>query len=155
MTEACWPLELPLIWWSQRPRDVWTLVDALQDVVVFGRKGSGKTSASGRLFARKYLAAGFGGIVLCAQEEAAQNWRGYLKETGREGDGAFFTLGGPYRFNPLAWDAQKSGGADFAKNVVNLLLDCSSVRTIGSTPVSEARSGARSGAKAFETPSRS
>jgi hypothetical protein len=44
-------------------KDVWTIQDALQDVIVFGQKGSGKTSASGRLFARKYLQAGFAGLV--------------------------------------------------------------------------------------------
>jgi hypothetical protein len=123
-----WPLDLPLIRWSRYPRDTWTLQDALQDVICFGQKGSGKTSATGRLFALKYLEAGFGGIVLCAQEEESANWRNYLTETGREDDGRFFTLNGPYRFNPLAWEACKSGGADFAENLVHLLSDVASIR---------------------------
>src|SRR5689334_12056054 len=123
-----WPLDLPLVRWSRYPKDTWTLQDALQDVIVFGQKGSGKTSASGRLFALKYLDAGFGGIVLCAQEEESANWRNYLTETGREDDGRFFTLNGPYRFNPLAWEACKSGGADFAENLVHLLSDVASIR---------------------------
>ena len=122
-----WPLDLPLIRWSRHPRDVWTLADALQDVIVFGQKGSGKTSASGRLFALKYLEAGFGGIVLCAQEEESANWRNYLKETGRERDGRFFSFDGPYRFNPLAWEAQKSD-PDFVENIVHLLSDVASIR---------------------------
>ena len=123
-----WPLDLPLIQWSRYPRDTWTLRDALQDVVVFGSKGSGKTSATGRLLALKYLRAGFGGLVLCAQETEAQNWRGYLEETGREVDGRFFTLDGSFQFNPLAWEAQKSGGLEYAENVVHLLSDCASIR---------------------------
>lgn len=124
---ARWPLDLPLIRWSRYPRDTWTLADALQDVICFGQKGSGKTSATGRLFALKYLRAGFAGIVLCAQDEEADNWRGYLKETGRERDGRFFSFDGPYRFNPLAWEAQKSD-PDFVENIVHLLSDVASIR---------------------------
>jgi hypothetical protein len=125
-----WPLDFALFRWSTYPNDVFTLADAYQDVIAFGQKGSGKTSSSGRLFALKYLRAGFAGLVLCAQEEEADNWRGYLKETGREGDGRFFTLDGEHRFNPLAWEAGKVGGSDFSESIVNLILDCSSLKKV-------------------------
>jgi type IV secretory pathway TraG/TraD family ATPase VirD4 len=127
-----WPLDLELIRWSKYPKDAFTLQDALQDVIVFGQKGSGKTSGTGRLIARKYLQAGFSGLVVCAQPEEADIWSGYLKEAGREADGVFFTLDGPHRFNPLAWEASQSGGENFAANVVNLLLDIVSVKKEGS-----------------------
>jgi hypothetical protein len=127
-SQGPWPLDTPLIRWSRYARDTWTLQDAMQDVICFGQKGSGKTSASGRLFARKFLQAGFGGIVLCAQQEEAQNWRGYLKDTDREKDGRFFTLDGPHRFNPIAWEAGQSGGVDFSENIVHLVSDVAGIR---------------------------
>ena len=87
-----WPLDLPLIKFS-RPNDIWRLSDAFQDVLIIGAKGSGKTSGSGKVFASKYLQAGFGGLVLCAQIEEANLWRERLKQAGRVGDGRFFSLG--------------------------------------------------------------
>src|ERR1700740_1898036 len=60
-----WPLDLPLVGFSKREADVWTLGDAFQGVLIMGENGSGKTSGSGELLARKYLKAGFGGLVLC------------------------------------------------------------------------------------------
>jgi hypothetical protein len=89
------------------------LAGAYQDVVVFGQKGSGKTSSSARLFTTRYLRAGFSGLVLVAQPEETELWRGYLKAAGREDDGRFFSLDGDFRFNALTWEAQQAGGADF------------------------------------------
>jgi hypothetical protein len=57
-----WPLDLPLIKFSRHPNDIWRLSDAFQDVLIIGAKGSGKTSGSGKVFASKYLQAGFGGL---------------------------------------------------------------------------------------------
>jgi hypothetical protein len=106
-------LDLPLIRWSRYPQDVWTLADAYQDVVVFGQKGSGKTSASARLFATRYLRAGFSGLVLVAQPEETELWRGYLKAAGQEDDGRFYSLDGDFRLNALTWEAQQARGAGF------------------------------------------
>jgi len=50
-----WPLDLRLVQFSRYPEDFWTVADACQGVLILGENGSGKTSASGRLFARKYL----------------------------------------------------------------------------------------------------
>jgi signal recognition particle GTPase len=69
-----WPLEMPLVSFGRRKADVWTLSDALQGVIIFGANGSGKTSGSAALLARKYLAAGFGGLVLCAKTDEAGRW---------------------------------------------------------------------------------
>jgi hypothetical protein len=52
-----------------------------------------------KVFASKYLQAGFGGLVLCAQIEEANLWRERLKQAGRVGDGRFFSLGETFRFN--------------------------------------------------------
>jgi hypothetical protein len=45
------------------------LADAQTGVSVFGATGSGKTSGPAKHLAYGYLAAGFGGLVLCAKAE--------------------------------------------------------------------------------------
>src|SRR6478736_622685 len=87
-----WPLDLPLVGFSRRETDVWTLGDAFQGVLIMGENGSGKTSGSGELLARKYLKAGFGGLVLCFKTDEAALWQRYLKRAGRENDRRFFSV---------------------------------------------------------------
>ena len=72
-----WPLDLPLVRFSRRDEDVWTLRDACQGVLIMGENGSGKTSGSGELLARKYLDAGLGGLVLCFKTDEAALWQRY------------------------------------------------------------------------------
>ena len=50
---GAWSLDLPLVRFSERPQDTWTLQDAFQGVLIMGENGSGKTSGSGKHFARK------------------------------------------------------------------------------------------------------
>ena len=52
--------------------DTWRIKDACEGTVIFGGTGSGKTSGSGRALARSFLAAGFGGLVLCAKLRRAR-----------------------------------------------------------------------------------
>lgn len=54
--------------------DVFRLADALTGVIVFGATGSGKASAVARCLALGYIAAGFGGIVLCAKPDECRQW---------------------------------------------------------------------------------
>jgi hypothetical protein len=122
-----WPLDLRLVRFSELASDAWTLADACQGVLIMGESGSGKTSGSGRVFARKYLENGFGGLVLCFNIEEADLWRCYLKETGREADGRFFSVENDFRFNFLEYEAQTSG-TDFAENLVSLLVDLASIQ---------------------------
>jgi hypothetical protein len=75
--EGPWALDLPLVRFSELDADVWTLADSFQGVLIMGENGSGKTSGSGRLFARKYLENGFGGLVLCFKTDEADLWRGF------------------------------------------------------------------------------
>src|ERR1700681_3365245 len=90
-SSVAWPLDLPLVGFSKREADVWTLGDAFQGVLIMGENGSGKTSGSGELLARKYLKAGFGGLVLCFKTDEAALWRRYLRRAGRENDGRYFS----------------------------------------------------------------
>ena len=78
-----WPLNLPLVYFSRLRQDTWTLADACQGVLIQGENGSGKTSGSGQIFAKKYLENGFGGLVLCFKTDEADLWRSYLERAGR------------------------------------------------------------------------
>ena len=122
-----WPLDLPLVHFARLGADTWTLRDACQGVLIMGENGSGKTSGSGELLARKYLGAGFGGLVLCFKTDEADLWRQYLRRAGRESDGRFFGVNEAYRFNFLDYEANTSG-VDFAENLVTLLVDIASIQ---------------------------
>src|SRR5580658_7442426 len=62
------------------------LADALTGVSVFGATGSGKTSGPAKHLAYGYLAAGFGGLVVCAKKEERRQWQQWAAETGRTDD---------------------------------------------------------------------
>ena len=68
------PHEPPVIGWPEQRGlvdfggDLWRVKDACEGTVIFGGTGSGKTSGSGRALATAFLAAGFGGLVLCAND---------------------------------------------------------------------------------------
>src|SRR5580698_3431322 len=124
---GAWPLDLPLVRFSKRLQDTWTLQDAFQGVLIMGENGSGKTSGSGKHFARKFLQNGFGGLVLCFKTDEADLWRSYLQHAGREIDGRFFSVDEAFRFNFMDYEAESSG-VDFAENLVTLLVDIASIQ---------------------------
>src|SRR5262249_28548353 len=127
LRESNWPLNLPLVRFSERSEDIWTLSDAFQGVSIMGENGSGKTSGSGKHLARKFLQNGFGGLVLCFKTDEADLWRSYLQHTGRETDGRFFCIDEAFRFNFMDYEA-RSSGLDFAENLVTLLVDIASIQ---------------------------
>jgi type IV secretory system conjugative DNA transfer VirD4/TraG family protein len=123
---ARWPLDMALFRIGSEP---WRVRDSYEGVAILGANGSGKTSGSGRLLALKMLRAGYGGLVCCAKRSEAETWREYLKETGREEDGRFFTLDSDFRFNFIQHEA-KTSGLGFTENLVNLLSDVASIKRL-------------------------
>lgn len=105
-------------------RDVWRLEDAVRGVQIFGGIGSGKTSGSGRELALAYLQNGYGGIVLCGKVDEKDNWLQYAKETNRLEDVIVFEPHGPYTFNPLQYEMNRSKdeGGGHTANIVSLFL---------------------------------
>lgn len=102
--------------------DKWTIRDAVASVFIFGMIGSGKTSASGSLLARAYLANGFGGLVLCAKPEERALWERYAATTGRSSDLIIIGKDAKWRFNFLDYELRRKGeGAGQTENLVNLL----------------------------------
>jgi hypothetical protein len=109
-------------------KDAWRIKDACEGTVIFGGTGSGKTSGSGRAIARSFLAAGFGGLVLCAKPDEPALWRGYAAETGREADLAMFGGEEKWAFNFMQYESLRSGaGAGLTENLVNLFMEVSSI----------------------------
>jgi hypothetical protein len=120
-----WPDEQGLVCLGGDP---WRIKDACEGTVIFGGTGSGKTSGSGRSLARSFLAAGFGGLVLCAKPDEPELWRSYAAETGREGDLCLFGRDGEWGFNFLRHESLRSGsGAGLTENIVNLFMEVSSI----------------------------
>jgi len=81
-------LDIPLIELSgsDSVAGVWSVRNAVEGVQIFGGIGSGKTSGSGRMLALKYLAAGFGGLVLTVKPDEKDVWVDYCAKTGRTKD---------------------------------------------------------------------
>ncbi len=124
----------PLLGWPDHQglvalgRDTWRIKDACEGTVIFGGTGSGKTSGSGRSLARSFLAAGFGGLVLCAKPDEPALWRAYASEAGRGADLVMF--GGDERqgFNFMRYESLRSGaGAGLTENLVNLFMEVASI----------------------------
>jgi len=123
-----------LVKFSDSPKDHWTIDDATKGIAILGGTGSGKTSASGKTLAKRFLKEGWGGIVLCAKTDEADLWRQYCKETGREKDLIVFGKGaehctGEYAgeeivFNPIDYEMKRSGeGAGETQNITNIFMN--------------------------------
>lgn len=129
-------LRKPLLPVTQR--EALTIGDACEGIAIIGGTGSGKTSTSGGVIARHYLAAGFGGLVLTAKPDERALWQRYAAETGRDKDLVIFAPGsGPseragagtaertaeHGFNFLDYEMTRGGpGAGDTENIVDLFF---------------------------------
>jgi hypothetical protein len=112
-------LDTPLLQLS--PTDIFTIRDACEGVHITGSIGSGKSSGSGEAFAKSYLSAGFGGLVMCAKPEECSIWKRYAEETGRADDLVIFSADSRWFFNYLYYELAHSGrGGGQTESVVNL-----------------------------------
>ncbi len=106
---------------SNGHRAAWTVRNAVEGVQIFGGIGSGKTSGSGRTLALKYLAEGFGGLVLTAKHDEKQQWQEYCRITGRSGDLIIVEPDGKYHFNFLEYESAAAGKKSLTMNIVQVL----------------------------------
>lgn len=103
------------------------ITDALTGIAVFGATGSGKTSGVAKHIAYGYLAAGFGGLVLCAKKEERKQWETWCEETGRTQDLIIVDAAGTWRFNFMEWEASRpEEGGGLAINIVAILDEIAS-----------------------------
>ena len=102
-------------------KDHLTIGRACEGILIMGATGAGKSSASGRAIARSFLAAGYGGLVLCPKAEEKLAWQRYCEESGRTGDLIIFSPEQPWRFNFLDYELQRKGrGAGLTENMRKL-----------------------------------
>lgn len=100
----------------------WSLRDSFEGTAIFGGIGSGKTSGSGRLIALKYLAHGFGGLVLTVKPDERDMWLEYARITGRSQDIIVIEPGGDHYFNFLQYESTDDGsGKTITDNIVQVL----------------------------------
>ena len=118
-------LDYPLVKFSlENKQDWWTIRDAVRGVQIFGGIGSGKSSGSGKTFAKTFLKNGFGGLVLCAKPDERENWQQLARETGRQDDLIIFGEDTEYQFNPLEYELTRKGkGAGEVFNLSYLFME--------------------------------
>ena len=97
--------------------DYLTLQDCFEGIHIFGAKGAGKTSGSGKTLAHAYLRSGFGGLVLCAKSEEAERWKTMAEDTGRSDDVILFGPDHAKGFNFI--DYELTRGSEKAGSVSN------------------------------------
>jgi hypothetical protein len=112
------PLDQVMLGFSED--DPFTIRDSFEGVQIFGGIGSGKTSGSGALFARSYLAQGYGGLVLTAKVDETDLWRRYAQETGREDDLVIIGPDAEQRFNFLEYEAAHQDASGLTENIIRL-----------------------------------
>lgn len=106
---------------------------------IFGATGSGKTSGSGKLFAKSFLSAGYGGLVLTAKPTDTKDWLEYAATTGRSDDVVVFNPQNHTGFNFLEYEASRTGqGAGITENLVTLFTTVVEVAERGNKADGEA-----------------
>ena len=98
--------------------DAFRISDALTGACAFGATGSGKTSGPGKCLAYGYLAAQFGGVVLCAKPEERRQWQEWAADTGRQEDLVIIDAAGTWRFNVIEWECSRSDGGGISINAM-------------------------------------
>lgn len=123
-------LQKVLLTLGNSENDVWRVEDALKGISIMGGTGSGKTSASGKALANKFLQEGWGGLVLCAKTDEVDLWREYCRKAGRLKDLIVFEKGAKdgddeeYVFNPVEFEMTREGeGAGETQNITNIFMN--------------------------------
>jgi hypothetical protein len=98
----------------------WCIKDAIESTQIFGGVGSGKTSGAGQNLSKRFLATGFGGLVLTVKPDEKQLWQEYCRLTGREKDLIILEPNGDHCFNFLQYESAHAQEA-FTDNIVDVL----------------------------------
>ena len=114
-------LSYPLVQLSRR--DAWTVQDALENTIIFGETGGGKTSGSGDAIARAMLKAGFGLLITSHKADERERWMRLCKETGRARDLLIVHPKERWRCNLLEYQFVRAGeGAGHTENAVEMFM---------------------------------
>lgn len=118
------PLDQPLLRLSANPADNWTVADSFEHLLCCGATGSGKTSGSGSAVGEAFLAARYGGLVVCAKQDEADRWVKIAQACGRAQSVIRFDATGRWRFNFLDYlmSLPREMGGGLVDNVVSTLM---------------------------------
>lgn len=115
-----WTLDADLL--SLDDDEKLTLARIMRGIFIAGQTGSGKSTSSATHIAEAMLRNGFGGLVVCVKSERAL-WERVCRDMGRSDDLVVFDASGKWRFNPIDYEASRSGaGAGLCENIVHLLM---------------------------------
>lgn len=114
-----WLLEIPQ---KDGPSAYWTCRNSFESTGLFGSLGSGKTSGSGSCIAKKFLKAGYGGLVLSVKPDEKDLWETYCAETGRTLDLVVIEPGLGNTFDFLGYESSYTlHGRTPTENLVQVL----------------------------------
>jgi type IV secretory pathway TraG/TraD family ATPase VirD4 len=95
---------------------------AFESFFICGATGSGKSTSSGALIAKKFLQLGYGGLVLTAKPDERRQWEYYAEKTGRAKDLIIVEPGGKHSFDFLEYISNKNQSKSaYAENIVHTL----------------------------------
>ncbi|TWT44919.1 Type IV secretion-system coupling protein DNA-binding domain protein [Phycisphaerae bacterium RAS1] len=117
-----WDRSSPLLYWADGVP--WNVESAFSGTQIWGSTGSGKTSGSLAAICRAFLAAGFGGLFLCAKREDRDTYTRYAREAGRLDDLMVFSPEtNELRYNFIESERRQSAGAvGLVENLTALLM---------------------------------
>jgi len=106
-------------------RDRIRLLDALYNFLILGGIGSGKSSGPFQYIIRALLNLGAGILFLAVKADAADTYRRWIREAGREADLIEFGPGHPATYNFLDEIPRRHGGDPFlmVEEVLHVLLE--------------------------------
>lgn len=113
-------------------KDYFTLRMAVENVLISGGVGSGKTSGSAAAYFEALLNAGCGGLVLCAKPDEAARVLKALKKAGRQKDALVVDASGKERFNFMDYAAATLAADGFEHNLTELLKETATVSDVAS-----------------------
>lgn len=112
----------PLLAYSKN--HVLTLAQSFEGIQIFGGTGSGKTSGSANHIAKSLLHGGFGGLVLCAKEDEADNWIRLAKQTGRTDSIIRFSESSEHYFNFIAYELARGATPFEVAEIIDNARNC-------------------------------
>lgn len=116
-------LDYPLVQLSDHREDTLTLSDFVTGCCITGSSGSGKTTGPGAHFARTFLRAGYGGLVLTTKSGERAQWEDWCRQTGRLDDLIVMDDSAKYRFNFMKYESERTGpGGGLTANLASLFV---------------------------------
>ncbi len=106
--------------------DQLTVGDLCTGVCVFGQNGSGKTTSTFFTLLSSMFHSGYGGLFLTTKVNDASEFMTLAEKCGRAGDVVRISADGPWRYNPLDVELNRSGaGGGLSFSIARLLATIS------------------------------